>query len=231
MQKQALRVVSISLVGSSNQGPINRLPGFDKKRHRVPTEVNDHTERFLSRLVEHELQHSIDQHFRLIRQALNYKRCDISANCQLSTGSATTKDFNYTLQYAIDSQDPSCYCIHTTLSEFKKVDFFQNSVFNELFQQTFDTLEFQLNQPLEIESIIDSFEEDTANKWVIDYPFDCTHCKVELLNGQAQAHFENNELLIKTNNRYAPSELLNKFQEIRSNYTQFSTFLSSESVG
>ena len=221
-------IQSISLEGIQLLGPVNRLPAFDKKRHTLPAESNDYTRAFLARLIEDQLSGIVEERFKALRQSLHYKRRDISATCQSPCALIQTKDFDFELLYDLDPDSPHLYRLQQRLINLTNTDLLQIDVFNLQFVETFDAVLIDLSDTLNIESIVDAFEEDDNPVWALDYPPDCSCCKVAVPETAVEIHFSQSHLKFQFSHKQSPREIHQNCQQLRNQLTavQGLTFLS-----
>ena len=206
---------SIRLEGIQTLGPVNRLPAYDKKRHTLPAESNDYTRAFLARLIEDLLIGMVEERFKVLRQSLQYKRREISATCQTPAALIQTKDFDYELQYDLDPDSPHFYRLQQSLINLTNTELLQIDAFNLQFVETFDAVIIDFLDTINIESIIDAFEEDNNPAWSLDYPPDCSYCKVVVPDTAVEIHFTHNHLKFQFSHKQSPRELHQNCQELR----------------
>ena len=115
MDKEAGVFQAISLAGRQD-GLVKRLAGFDKSRHTVPKYVSDRASEFLGRLCEEELSEWADDLFRDMRHAMNYKRRDMSLDCENGLARLVAKDFVLERRYSLVEESPQYYDVETELS-------------------------------------------------------------------------------------------------------------------
>jgi len=211
-------IQSMHLQGVLPLGPVHKLPSFDKKRHTLPTVNNEYTQAFLGRLIEDELTAMVEERFKELRGKLQYKRREISATCQSPSALIQTKDFDYEFNYELDPDSPNIYRLQQKLVNLSNPHLLDVDAFNQQFTETFDTIVIEFKNNLNIERIIDAFEDDESATWTLDYPSDYTYCTVEVPETAACIHFTHHALNIQAANRQSPRELYQHYQKLRSQF-------------
>ena len=171
-------ISQVSLVGRGG-GAFRTLRGFDKSRHTVPDAVNNATSGFLAKLCTPELSEEAEAFFQKARDALSYKRKDISLDVTSPMAVLSAKDFTLDIGYGLEAADPSSYAITRTLHSIKNGDLLRVEEFNALFAGQFSAIAFALKKGVRVEAVIDAVEgldgTDEA-KLRVDYPSDCSDC-------------------------------------------------------
>jgi hypothetical protein len=210
-------ISQVSLVGRGG-GAFKTLRGFDKSRHTVPDGVNNATSGFLAKLCTAELSEEAEAFFQKARDALSYKRKDISLDVTSPMAVLSAKDFTLDIAYALEVADPSSYAITRTLHTIKNGDLLRVEEFNELFAGQFSAIAFALKKGVRVEAVIDAVEGlDEADEATlrVDYPSDCRDCTLTVEGIEAAVVCDGATLEMRFDKNGSPRELVEAFAAVR----------------
>jgi hypothetical protein len=210
-------ISQVSLVGRGG-GAFKTLRGFDKSRHTVPDGVNNATSGFLAKLCTAELSEEAEAFFQKARDALSYKRKDISLDVTSPMAVLSAKDFTLDIAYALEVADPSSYAITRTLHTIKNGDLLRVEEFNELFAGQFSAIAFALKKGVRVEAVIDAVEgldEEDEAKLRVDYPSDCRDCTLTVEGIGAAVVCDGATLEMRFDKNGSPRELVEAFAAVR----------------
>ncbi|MET0262412.1 MAG: hypothetical protein ABW223_05915 [Rariglobus sp.] len=212
-------ISQVSLVGRGGAA-FKNLHGFDKSRHTVPDAVNNATSGFLAKLCTHELSEDAEGFFQRSKEALSYKRKDLSLDVTSPLAVLSAKDFTLEIAYALEAGDPSSYTITRTLHSIKNGDLLRVDEFNELFAGQFSAIAFALKKGVRVEAVIDAVEgleddEDAEGKLRVDYPSDCSECTLKVDGIGAAVVCDGATLEMRFDKSGSPRELVEAFAAVR----------------
>ncbi len=166
---------NLSLVGETN-GLWKNLPGYQK-----PSGLRTGPVSPPPRLGEAEIQRIGEALFAEIRPAMGYKRRDLEFSRDGLTGVLAAKDFELSVAMASGGEDASSFVIRKTLSRVRDEEVFRHEGFNQVFRSMFHRLEFRPPSAIAVEDWIDRVEErDLEEEWSLEYPPDCSRCRMSL---------------------------------------------------
>lgn len=208
-------VSAISFVGRS-RGAVKLLDGFKKGHHRIPDAANEATHGFLARICEPELQREAEALFQRIRGRLGYKRAQISLSLSPALAVLTAADFTLEIAYALDVDDPASYSVTQTLLQLRSGDLAQTEDFSAVFDGMFSEISFALKKGAGVESVIDAIESlDEAHGLAVDYPSDCSECRISVKDVSAEIRFTGATLDMVFPRSGSPRELISEFARVR----------------
>jgi len=208
-------VSEIRFVGRS-LGAVKLLDGFKKGHHRVPDAANDATRGFLARICEPELQREAEALFQRIRGGLGYKRTQISLSLSPAHAVLTAADFTLEIAYALHADDPANYSVTQTLLHLRSGDLAQTENFSAAFDGMFSEISFELKKGARIEAVIDAIESlDDLHGLSVDYPSDCSECRITVKNVSAEIRFTGATLDMVFPGSGSPRELIAEFERVR----------------
>lgn len=175
---------------------IRTLSGFKKYYHTVPDEINDKTQQFVAKIGTTEVQEEADRLFKTIRQSLHYNRRDIELKREKGHAAILCKDFDVDVFIMQDMQNPRQYLLKTEIYNIRTPSIIMSDEFNRAFKNSFSELGFQFDNLIDIENIIDKIETLNSPNIDIEYPSDCSSCKIFLKSFDGVLEIIHNELKI-----------------------------------
>ena len=208
-------VAALSFVGRSG-GAVKSLPGFQKGRHTLPTAVNAATSAFLAKLCEAELAEQAETFFQRTREALGYKRRELSLSVSSPSALLTAKDFAFELTYALETGDPARYSVTHTLRDLRDAEIVRRAEFDTVFAGVFTDLSFALRKGVRVEAVIDMVEAlDAGAGLAVAYPSDCRDCTLTVPGVSAEVRCTGATLDLVFPAAGSPAELLDGFAAVR----------------
>lgn len=208
-------VTALSFVGRDG-GAVKTLRGFQKGRHTLPTAVTPATTAFLAKLCEAELAERAESFFQHVRDALAYKRRELSLAIASPTAVLTAKDFTFELAYALEAADPARYLVTQTLRDLRRPALVREPEFDGVFAGLFTDLAFGLKKSVRIEAVIDLVEALDADAGLaVAYPSDCRDCTLTVPGVDAAVRCTGPTLELVFPTAGSPAELLDGFAAVR----------------
>ncbi len=96
-----------ALLRSVIRSPLTALPGFDRKRHRIPESFHASADGFVRSLCEPSLREETQLVYRAAKSALGYVRDELERGVAEGIGSVETPAFCYTRETGLDPGTPS----------------------------------------------------------------------------------------------------------------------------
>lgn len=193
------------------EGLVKRFGGFDKARHTVPKFASDRAQLFLARLAEPELTEWGEERFAAYREAMNYRRKDISLVVEAGVARIESKDFILERRYLLNEDSPESYSAETELLEASSLDLLESEPFNEATGPVFERLRCHFKREVSVESLIDGIEDSEKRELSIDYPSTCEYCDTRLEGLNAVFRFDSASLEIRFPSYGVPKQLMDAF--------------------
>lgn len=190
-------------------GRIRSLSGF-KRGHTVPDRVNEATTRFLGQCAESELKEDLDKVHARLREHFKYARKDIKPDVSETMASIVTPDFEYTVSVSLDPDDPSEVIWKRELSNIRDPTIVERKELAAVFGATFDTVELEFKEPLELAEFIDALE---AAGLTPNYDAECTECTLTLSGVPGTIRVTDSCLQIVQSSPEPPMVLVQAFQK------------------
>ena len=199
---------------------IKSLSGF-KKHHRVPQNITSSTKEFVKNIAEEELKLLLDNVYSKIKTNFKYRRADVKYEYESGEGRIITPDFEFFVCITQSADDPAEYVERLECYNINSNDLVNSNEFNEVFSKSFNTIEFNLQNSINVEEIIDIIEDMKTDDLEIDYPPDCSYCEISLKGLDVAILLTKSSLKIIKNRRLPPNSLLKAFLDIRKNLLKF----------
>ncbi|WP_231865816.1 hypothetical protein [Cephaloticoccus primus] len=224
-------IAELRFVGR-DAGAVKALSGFRKKQHTLPTAANPTTQAFLARLCAPELAERAEALFQTLREALGYKRRDISLNVESAQALLRARDFTLEIAYELDPASPSDYLITQTLLDAHEAAVLASDAFNAVFRGAFSELSFALKRGVQVEAVIDAVEAlddadggnsggpggrggDRAAPLRVSYPSDYSYCEIAVEGVAARVRCTGASVDLLFPKGGSPLELLREFAAVR----------------
>lgn len=208
-------IAGISFIGRSG-GAVKRLDGFRKSHHTVPDVANPVTNAFLAKICAPELQEQAEALFQSVRTGLGYKRKDVSLSLEAATALLVAKDFTVEIAFALEEADPANYSVTQTLLQLRSGELAQTDEFAAVFAGMFSEISFTFKKATRVESVIDAIEAlDKANGMSVNYPADCSECRISVEGVEAEVRCTSGSLDMIFPGTGSPRELIAEFELVR----------------
>jgi len=219
-------IADLRFIGRES-GAVKSLSGFNKKRHTLPDAANATTNAFLARLCAPELAERGETLFQAVREAMAYKRRELSLNVDSNGGLArlTARDFSLEIFYALESGSPEFYAVTQTLLDARTSELLHNAAFNEVFAGAFSELSFTLKKGVQVEAVIDAVEalsevgKPSHSPLRVSYPSDCSLCEIAVADVEARVRCTGGSIDMVFPRAGSPLELLREFAAVRSAFS------------
>lgn len=222
LNEDSVRMQNVSLVYRKHE-QVRGLPGFKKKTHQVPDEVNARTEAFVSKLASEPVKEDLDQVFGKLRSAFRFKRNEIeSTDWDDGSGSVTTPYFRYVSSVTQNPKAADEAIWKRDVSQINDLTQVLTENFAEAFGEVFDTVEFAPADPISLEEIIDRVESIDDERVWIEYDRHLSYCEIALDGCDETIHVTQESFRIVHPMAQAPRVLVDSLFRIQDRLLGFS---------
>jgi hypothetical protein len=208
-------IAGISFIGRGG-GAVRTLDGFKKGHHTVPDAANAVTNGFLAKICAGELEAQAEALFQSVRTGLGYKRRDVSLELGAAVATLVARDFTVEIGYTLEPTDPARYAVTQTLLHLRSGDLAQTNEFAAIFAGMFSEISFALKKGAPVEAVVDAIEAlDSAHGLAVDYPADCSECRIAAKGVTAEIRFTGATLDMVFPGSGSPRELIAEFERVR----------------
>ena len=196
--------------------PLKSLSGWTKT-HRIPDQANDRAQELVANLSSSELKQDLDSIYDSLKHAFSFKRRDLSvAEPADGTGTITAPNFSYSISVALNPADTSQVIWTKTVDNIQAPAEVLSAPFSEVFDNVFNTLQFSLPTPVNVDDFIDAIEAAEISDLQIDYDRDATHCELRFAETPGAVRVTSDTLSIVQTHPAKISTLLHSLQAIQS---------------
>ena len=199
---------------------VKELAGF-QKQHRVPKTIGERDLRYIHEIAEAEIDAELQQVFSALRSAFKFKRKEISVmGPDEGGGVISTPNFNYELFLIHDAEDSSRVQWRRSITGIRTPSRVFCDEFTDVFGTRFRILEIATRDELEIEKIIDAFEDAEVDEMQIDYDKDATWCEIELAASATALRVSANCIRVQSQRALNPQSLLQAFLDVQEHFIE-----------
>ena len=198
--------------------PIKQLPGF-QKGYRVPTTANPSDEKFIAKIAEPILDEDLQDTFSALRKVFGLKRKEISVDGPFEGGGiVSTPFFDYEVRVSIDPESPSRVIFARSISNIVDFGKVLDERFDDVFGKRFSTLMVEVESELDLETIVDTIEEEDPDGVTVDYDKDLTWCEIQVLGSTATIVAQAHSIRVESVRETTPKQLLDLFTDIQQQF-------------
>jgi hypothetical protein len=191
---------------------IKSLSGW-KKTDRAPDPAASGVHEYIAGISAAELKQDLDSVYDALKQAYGFKRRDLSAAEPADgTGTITTPFFNYSITIALNPADPTQAIWTKTVDNILEPKQVISAAFAEVFDGVFQTLQFSLPSPIDLNDCIDALEDAEISNLEVSYDRDATYCELRFAGATGAIKITPNALSIVENH---PAKIGTLLQSLR----------------
>jgi hypothetical protein len=218
-RRLSLRHVSLAVRKTDS---VEQLAGF-RKHHRVPSEVNSHTQAFVGRLATPTIRNDLDQIFSQLRAAFRLKRKEIIASESASgEGEITTPYFRYGSAVYLNPDNASETIWQRDVSQITAPQQLLSDGFATVFDKLFDTVECTPPTPIDLVTLIDHIEAQDDSTVTLEYNRHLTFCELSLPGIESKIRVTQDSFRIVHPRARTARRLLESFFEVQRSLVHFS---------
>ena len=159
---------------------VRKLKNFQKS-HRVPYDVSESSAKFIGSLVRPALEEKFSAMHKQIRSAFGLRRKEIEIHIdEFGFAALETKKLRYVEKYEQNPKSPELVAHEKCLDELDDLNIVTNPDFDVVFGPSFTSLDFDFDITLDVEDLIDAFEELDDQRLSLDYNLNATECTLSV---------------------------------------------------
>lgn len=199
--------------------PVKELSGF-RKHHRVPTKEAA-SDSWLASLAQEDLNADLEETFANLRSGFGFKRKQLTATDPTeNVGEVATPGFTYEVSISSIEDEPKMALWRRAISRISDADSVTSPEFEETFGCQFNILELALQQPVDVEDVIDEVEDCEDPNVSVDYEKDATWCRIRFRGRSESIHVEAERIRVQSSSDIQPSELIEVFLSAHAQFFQ-----------
>ena len=196
------------------------MPGF-QKGYRVPTSDNPSDQKFIAKIAEPILDDDLQETFSALRKAFGLKRKEISVDGPFEGGGiVSTPFFDYEVRVQIDAETPSRVIFSRSITGIRDFAKLVDDPFDDVFGKRFSTLIVEVENELDLETIVDTIEDEDPDGISVDYDKDLTWCEIQVLGSTATIVAEAYSIRVESVRETTPKQLLDLFTDIQQQFME-----------
>jgi len=223
-------IQQLTLVGE-HEGLVKRFDGFDKSRHTAPKFASDRAQQFLARLAEPELVEWSEELFAAYRDAMKYRRKDISLVVEGGVARIESRDFVLERRYSLIDDSPESYLVETELMNASSLDLLEHEPFNQATGSLFERMRCLFKRDVSVESMIDGIEDCGASQVTVDYPSTCAYCEARIEGLDPVFRFDSASLEIRFRSYGMPRQMIQAYRAMAGKLASVDVLKEALSLG
>jgi len=189
--------------------PIKSLSGY-QKHHRIGKEAI--SEKFLADLAASDLNDELDTAFAKLKSGFGFKRKELTASDPVENfGEVATPGFTYEVSVSTIEDEPANVLWRKAISRISAAETVTCPEFEATFGTQFNILELVLDEPVDVESVIDEVEDCEDDTVSVDYEKDASWCRIEFRGRKESIRVESDRIRVKSGGEISPAELIETF--------------------
>lgn len=166
------------------ESEVRKLKNF-QKTHRVPFDVSESSAKFIGSLVHDDLEERFSAMHKKIRTAFRLRRKDIQVHIdEFGFAALEMEKLRYVERFEQAPKAPEKIFHEKCLDEISDLNIVTHSDFDSIFGSVFTSLDFDFENSLDVEDLIDAFEELDDQRLTLDYNLDATECALTFASGK-----------------------------------------------
>ena len=172
------------------------LRGFSKNRV-MPDHKNRAYHKYIEQLTSVDVGEDIQQKFAAIKEAFGFKRTEILSSAEGSSGVVHTPLFDYEIRAGLEDKDPATVLWQRRLEAIKDGSLLGSVPYKKVFGSLFDTLVLEFKKRININTIIDIFEDLAMPAVKVIYASDPNCCEIVIAGCQGCIKIEPSSVQIQ----------------------------------
>ena len=157
--------------------------------------------------------------FSALRKAFGLKRKEISVDGPFEGGGiVATPFFDYEVRVSIDAETPSRVIFARSITNIRDFSKLLDDPFDNVFGKRFSTLIVEFENELDLETVVDTIEDEDPEGISVDYDKDLTWCEIQVLGSTATIVAEAHAIRVESVRETTPKQLLDLFTDIQQQF-------------
>lgn len=202
---------------SERKVPVKSLGGY-QKHYRLP-DKDVLSDKFLAEWAEADLNKELDEAFAKLRSGFGFKRKELTATDPLENcGEVSTPGFTYEVSVTTIEDEPANVLWRRAISRITDAESVTSPEFDETFGKQFNILELILEEPVDVESVIDEVEDIEDPSVKVDYEKDASWCRIDFPGRKESIHVEAGRIQVHARREISAAELIESFLSAHSRF-------------
>ena len=190
---------------------VKNLTGF-QKNFKVPEAATPSAQKWTYRMAADDLRAAVEETYNALREHLGFKRKDLESTVGSDgLGFIRTPSFDFTVSVSLDPDDPTSVVWRREVSQVSDPDVLRADGFRRVFGNALDTLQFDFEQPIDVEELVDRIEDDPPPGVKVRVASDASSCDVTVQGFAGRIHVERATLRVEGPPGLSPDSLVEQF--------------------
>ena len=190
--------------------PVKSLGGY--KKHLRLNNKESISDKFLAELASSDLNDELDTAFAKLKSGFGFKRKELTATDPLENcGEVATPGFTYEVSVSTIEDEPANVLWRRAISRISDAETVTSPEFEKTFGNQFNILELALNEPVDVESVIDEVEDCDDPTVKVEYEKDASWCRIEFRGRKESIHVEADLIRVHSAADISPTDLIDTF--------------------
>lgn len=190
---------------------VKTLNGF-RKHLRLPNKGDTLSEKFIADLAESDLNEDLDEAFSKLRSGFGLKRKELTATEPMGNfGEVATPGFTYEVSVSPIEGESANVLWRRAISRIANAESVTCPEFEKTFGKQFNILEVVLEEPIEVEDVIDEVEDCDDPDVKVDYEKDASWCNITFRGRKESIYVQADKIRVSSGAEIAPSDLIEIF--------------------
>ena len=190
---------------------VKTLSGF-RKHFRMPAKGESLSDKFIADLAESDLNEDLDEAFSKLRSGFGLKRKELTATEPMGNfGEIATPAFTYEVSISAIEGESANVMWRRAISRISDAESITCPEFEKTFGKQFNILELVLEEPIDVENVIDEVEDCDDDSVKVDYEKDASWCDITFRGRKELIHVEANMIRVSSGSEIAPADLIEIF--------------------
>ncbi len=197
---------------------LKMLSGF-RKHFRMPDKGKTVSDEFLADIAQSDLNEDLDNTFANLKSEFGFKRKELNATEPIGNfGEVATPGFTYEVSVVTIEGESGNVLWRRAISKISDADSVTSPAFEKTFGKQFNILELALQEPLDVEGVIDQVEDCSDKLVKVDYEKDASWCRIDFRGRKESIYVEADRIRVNSGGEVSPSQLIDTFLSAHSRF-------------
>ena len=200
------------------RGKFKDLSGFQKS-FKLPDAATPSAQKWTYRLAADDLKAEVEETYNALREHLGFKRKDLESTIGAEgIGFVRTPSFDFSVSVSLDPDDPASVIWRREVSQVSDPDMLRSDGFRKIFGGRLETLQFDFENPIDVEELVDHIEDDLPPGVKVRVASDGSSCDVTVAGFAGKVHVERSSLRVEGPPGLSPESLVEQFFAFQSRF-------------
>jgi len=204
-EAQQLKRIALS---TDRTARVTSLSGF-RSHYYIPEKADERTNNWVASLATKEMTEALDSAYQDIKSHLRYRRKEMVIRQDSGWSEILTPDFTFRISVRLNERDTSQVIWKREIVNLANTAAANSPEFDQAFGDSFNRIEFDFSQAIDIAALIDGIEE--SHELEVEYPQDCSRCIVSADDFEFKLVVSPRSFSLEFQTRRTPRQLIDSF--------------------